>query len=82
MRKTGGAATDVQSVRGSQGAAVKRERDSFLRFLPREHAHFGVRRELGGLIGDRVRMRRDVVGQDQKRRLAGADELARHGEED
>ena len=57
-----------------------RQRNSLLRLLPREHAHFRLRREHRGLHRDRIRMRRNIVRQDQHRRLATAHEIARHGE--
>ena len=47
--------------------------------LPREHAHFGPRREHRGLHGDLVRMRRDIVRQDEDRRLQLAHEARVHG---
>ena len=59
-----------------------RERNALLRLLPRKQADFGVRRQHRGLHGDRVGMRRDIVGQDQHRRLAIAHEIARHREDE
>src|SRR5207249_150890 len=53
-----------------------------LGLLPREHAHFALRREHRALHGDRVWMRRDVVWQDQYGRLATAHEITRHGEDE
>src|SRR2546428_13746534 len=53
-----------------------------LGFLPREHAHFGLRREHGGLHGDLVRMCRDIVRQDQYGCLAMTHEIARHSEDE
>ena len=47
--------------------------------LPREHAHFGPHREHRGLHGDLVRMRRDIVRQDEDRRLQLAHEARVHG---
>src|SRR5260221_14633511 len=56
-----------------------RQRDSLLGLLPREHAHFGMRREHRSLHGDRVRVRRDIIRQDQYRCLAITHEIAGHG---
>src|SRR5579859_5045216 len=53
-----------------------RQRNSFLGLLPREDAHFGLRREHRGLHGHGVWMRRDIVRQDQYGRLAIAHEIA------
>src|SRR2546426_8000381 len=39
-------------------------------FFPREHAHFGFRREHRALHSDGVRVGRDIVRQDQNRGLA------------
>jgi len=39
-----------------------RQGNPLLGLLPREHAHFGLRREHRGLHGDGVRMRRDIAG--------------------
>ena len=47
-----------------------RQGNPLLGLFPREHAHFGLRREHRGLHGDGVWMRGDIVGQDQYRRLA------------
>jgi hypothetical protein len=47
-----------------------RQGNPLLGLLPREHAHFGVWREHRGLHGDGVRMRRDIIRQDQYGRLA------------
>ena len=58
------------------------QRNSFLGFLPREHAHLGVRRQHRGFHRHRVRVCRDVVRQDEDRRLARAHEIARHGEDE
>ena len=51
-----------------------------LGLLPREHAYFGFGREHRGLHGHGVRMRRDIVRQDEHGRLAIAHEIARHRE--
>src|SRR5438477_215444 len=59
-----------------------RQRDSLLGLLPGKHADFGLRREHRGLHGDGVWMRRNIIGQDQYRRLAIADEIARDGEDE
>ena len=59
-----------------------RQGNPLLGLLPRKHAHFGLRREHRGLHGDGVRMRRDIVRQDQHGRLAVAHEIARHGEDE
>src|SRR5215831_20726438 len=53
-----------------------------LGLFPGEHAHFGLRREHRGLHGDGVWVGRDIVRQDQYRRLAIAHEIARHGEDE
>src|ERR1700730_2323870 len=53
-----------------------RQRNPLLGLLPREHTHFGVWREHRGLHGDGVRMRRDIIRQDQYGRLAIAHEIA------
>ena len=50
--------------------------------LPGVDAGLGVRREGRGFHGHRIGMRRDVVGQDQDRGLAGTDELTGHGEDE
>ncbi len=50
--------------------------------LPRVHAHFGLRRKHRALQGDGVRMRRDIVGQDQYGRLAISYEIARHRQDE
>src|ERR1700730_121462 len=50
--------------------------------LPGEHAHFSLRRQHRGFHGDGVRMRWDIIRQDQYRRLAIAHEIARHGEDE
>src|SRR5580700_5834641 len=54
----------------------------FLWLFPREHAHFSLWREHRGLHGDSVRMRRDIIRQNQHRCLAMAHEIARHGEDE
>ena len=59
-----------------------RQGNPLLGLLPREHAHFGLRREHRGLHGDGVRMRRDIVRQDQDGRLALTHEIACHGEDE
>ena len=59
-----------------------RQGNSLLGLLPREHAHFGVWREHRGLHCDGVRMRRDIIGQDQYGRLAMAHEIACHREDE
>src|SRR5882672_4197755 len=59
-----------------------RQGNPLLGLLPREHAHFGLRREHCALHGDGVWMRRDVIRQDQYGRLAIAHEIARHGEDE
>jgi hypothetical protein len=53
--------------------------NQILGVLPGVDACFGLRRETHGLHGHGVRVRRDVVRQDQDRRLAGAHEVVRHG---
>ena len=58
-----------------------RQGNPLLGLLPREHAYFGLRREHRGLHGDSVRMRRNIVRQDQYRRLAPAHEVATKTEE-
>ena len=47
-----------------------RQRNPFLGLLPWVDAHFGLRREHRALHGDGQWMRRDVIRQDQYRRLA------------
>src|SRR5437667_3118630 len=59
-----------------------RYRNPLLGLLPRVHAHFGFRREHRGLHRNGIRMRRDIVRQDQYGRLAIAYEIARHGEDE
>ena len=44
--------------------------------------HLGLRRQRRDVHGDRVRVRWNVVRQDQDRCLAGAHEIARHGEDE
>ncbi len=58
------------------------EGNALLGLLPGKHRHLGFRREHRGLHGDRVGMRRNVVGHDQHRRLAVAHEIARHREDE
>ena len=58
----------------------QRQRNALLRLLPREHGHFRFRRQHRGFHRHRIRMRRDVVGHDQHRRLALLDEIAAHRE--
>lgn len=61
----------VGPVRAQERARLPhRDRDPVLRLLPREQAHFRLRREHHGFHRDGVRMRRRVVGHDQHRRLA------------
>ena len=55
-----------------------RQGNPLLGLLPREHAHFGLRREHRGLHRDSVRMRRDIVRQDQDGRLTITHEIACH----
>ena len=55
-----------------------RQGNPLLGLLPREYAHFGLRREHRALHDDGVRMRRHVIRQDQYRRPAIAHEIARH----
>src|SRR4029077_2985529 len=59
-----------------------RQGNPLLGLLPREHAHFGVWREHRSFHGDGVRMRRDIVRQDQYGRLAIAHEIACHREDE
>ena len=59
-----------------------RKGNSLLGLLPRVDAHFGLWREHRALHGDGVRVRRDVIRQDQYRRLAMAHEIARHSEDE
>jgi len=51
-----------------------------LRLLLREHARFGIWHEHRRLHGDFVRMRRDIIRQDQHGHLAIAHEIACHRE--
>src|SRR5437899_3091321 len=70
-------------VRAQEGADLAhRERHPLFRLLPRKQADFSVRRQQRAFHGDRVRMRGDVIGQDQDRRPALANEIARHGEDE
>src|SRR6516164_2316927 len=46
--------------------------------LPRKYTHFRLRREHGGLHGDRIWMCWYIIREDQYGRLAIADEIARH----
>ena len=55
-----------------------RQRNPLLRLFPREHAHFCLRREHRGLHGNSVRMRQDIIRQDQYGRPAIAHEIACH----
>src|SRR5208282_1782498 len=50
--------------------------------FPGEDAHFGFRSEHRALDGDGVRVRGDIVGQDQDRVLATTHEIACHGEDE
>ena len=50
------------------------QRNPLLRVLPREHAHFGLRRQHRRLHRDGIRMRWNIVRHDQHRRLAVAHE--------
>jgi hypothetical protein len=59
-----------------------RQRNPLVGFLPWEHAHLGLRRQHCSLHGDGVRMRRDIIGQDQYRSLAIAYEIASHSEDE
>src|SRR5207253_405275 len=59
-----------------------RQGNPLLGLLPREHAHFGPWREHRGLHGHGVRMRRDIIRQDQYGRLTIAHEIARHGKDE
>src|SRR5260370_41044183 len=59
-----------------------REGDPLFGVLTWEHAHFGIWREHRGLHGHRVRMRRNIIWQDQYGRLAIAHEIACHGEDE
>src|SRR5216683_3655318 len=59
-----------------------RQGNPLLGLLPRENAHFGIWREHRRLHGDGVRMRRNVIRQDQHGRLALAHEIASHGEDE
>ena len=57
---------------------ANRQWNPLLRLLPREHAQFGFRRKHRGFDGHGIRMSRNVVGQNQNRRLTVPDEIARH----
>ena len=59
-----------------------RQGNPLLGYFPRVHAHLGLWREHRDLHRHGVRMRRDIVRQDQHRRLAAADEIACHGEDE
>src|SRR4051812_2103802 len=58
------------------------QRNPLLRLLPREHADLRIRREHRGFHRDGVRMRRDVVRENQDGCLARAHEVARDGEDE
>jgi len=58
-----------------------RQGNPLLRFLPREHADFGLWRQQRRFQGDGVWVRRDV-GQDQDGRLAIAHKIAGDGEDE
>src|SRR6185312_3824417 len=59
-----------------------RQRNPLLGLLPWEYTHLGLWREHRGLHGDGVRMRRDIIRQDQYGCLAIAHEIACHGEDE
>src|SRR5437773_2559046 len=59
-----------------------REGTPLLGFLPREHAHFGLRRKHRGLHGDGVRMRCDIARTDPAGRCRSASVRRRHGGRD
>ena len=59
-----------------------RQRNPLLGLLPRKHTHFGLWREHRGLHGHGVRMRRDIIRQDQYGCLAIAHEVACDGEDE
>src|SRR5215472_13830115 len=59
-----------------------RQGNSLLRLLPWEYAHLGLWCEHRALHSDGVRVRRDIVRQDQDRILATTHELACHGEDE
>jgi hypothetical protein len=59
-----------------------RQGNPLLGLLPREHAHFGLRRQHRGLHRHGIGMGRDIIGEDQDGRLAIAHEIARHGEDE
>jgi hypothetical protein len=58
---------------------ANRQRDSILRFFPREQAHFGLGREHRALHGDGVWVRGHLVRQHQDWILATPHEIARDG---
>src|ERR1700757_2337412 len=59
-----------------------REWNPFLWFLPREYADLGIGGEHGGFHRDRVRMRWDVIRQNEHGGLTLTHEVARHGEDE
>ena len=59
-----------------------RNRNPLLGLFPGIHAHFRFGCEHRRLHGDGVGMRRNIVGKDQYRCLAIADEIACHGEDE
>ncbi len=67
-------------MRSEEGTYLAhRQGNPLLGLFPGEHAHFGLRSEHRGLHGDGVWMRRDIIGQDQYRRLAITHEIACDG---
>jgi hypothetical protein len=56
------AASLSRPMRPQEGTYLAhRQGNPFLGLLPREHAHFGLRRQHRGLHGDGVRMCRDII---------------------
>jgi len=58
-----------------------RQWNPFLRLFPRENTHLRLWRQHRGFHGDRVRVRRDIVGEDQDGCLAMPYEIASYGED-
>src|SRR6266487_6715593 len=68
-----------RAMRPEEGTYLAhRQGNPLLGLLPWEHAHFGLRREHRGFHGDSVRMRRDIIRQDQYGRPAIAHEITCH----
>ena len=70
-------------MRAQEGADVAhRKRNLVFSIFPGIDGHLGVRGEAGYFHRDLVRVRRHVIRRYQQRRLDGADEIARHREDE